>query len=138
MKPALAIPAITLLILRSLTNRSLTPLGTLVALLTAIAHAVHPWSVFFALLSTFFLTGTAVTKVKHDVKARLTLSSADGAKGARGGSGGGEGARTHVQVLANSFVASVLILLHWWKVRSGTVRGVCFPYAPSVAEGAAG
>lgn len=46
-------------------------------------------------------------KVKHDVKERLTLSSS--------GTSGGEGARTHVQVLANSGVASALVLLHLLK-----------------------
>ena len=49
-------------------------------------------------------------QVKHDVKARLTLSST--------GASGGESARTHIQVLANSIVASVLILLHYWKLHS--------------------
>ena len=38
------------------------------------------------------------------MKSRLTASSS--------GKPGGEGARTHVQVLANSVVASLLILLH--------------------------
>jgi len=47
-------------------------------------------------------------QVKHDVKARLTLSST--------GLPGGEGPRTHVQVLVNSLVASVLILLHTWQI----------------------
>ena len=52
-----------LLVLRAVRNGSLTPAGILAAVLTAIAHAVHPWSVFFALLAVFFLGGTAVTKV---------------------------------------------------------------------------
>lgn len=46
--------------------------------------------------------------MKHKVKARLTLSSS--------GASGGEGARTHIQVLANSAVASCLILLHYRKL----------------------
>ena len=44
------------------------------------------------------------SKVKQDVKARLTLSAT--------GKGGGEGPRTHAQVLATSGVASLLVLLH--------------------------
>ena len=40
--------------------------------------------------------------MKHDIKANLTLSST--------GSSGGEGPRTQTQVLANSVVASLLIL----------------------------
>ncbi|TKA65307.1 hypothetical protein B0A49_09441 [Cryomyces minteri] len=49
-----------------------------------------------------------VVQVKHEVKARLTHSSS--------GAPGGEGPRTHTQVLANSVVASVLILLHAYKL----------------------
>lgn len=51
-----------------------------------------------------------LNQVKHDVKARLTLSSS--------GASGGEGPRTHIQVLANSIVASVLILLHYRQLRA--------------------
>jgi hypothetical protein len=47
-------------------------------------------------------------QVKHDIKAQLTLSAT--------GSHGGEGARTHIQVLANSVVATVLSLLHAWAL----------------------
>ena len=63
MHPLIAVPAVSLLVLRAYSNHSLTPLGILVATLTAVVHAVHPWSVFFALLVVFFLGGTAVTKV---------------------------------------------------------------------------
>lgn len=48
-------------------------------------------------------------QVKHEIKAKLT-QSADGAAG-------GEGPRNHIQVLANSLTASVLILLHAWQLR---------------------
>lgn len=128
MHPYIAVPAITALLWRAYSRNSLTPAGIVVAAVTAVIHAIHPWSVFFALLGVFFLAGTAVTKVllhsrlsicpteifqvKHDVKARLTLSST--------GSSGGEGSRTHIQVLANSAVASVLILLHCWQLRQGS------------------
>jgi Integral membrane protein DUF92 len=57
---------------------------------------------------------TCCPQVKHDVKARLTLSAS--------GASGGEGARTHVQVLANSAVASVLILLHVWQLSKSGVE----------------
>ena len=50
-----------------------------------------------------------VSQVKHDIKARLTQSAT--------GATGGEGSRTHVQVLANSLTASVLILLHARQLR---------------------
>lgn len=47
-------------------------------------------------------------QVKHDIKAKLTQSAT--------GASGGEGARNHIQVIANSGVASVLILLHYWHL----------------------
>ncbi|KAK8227841.1 integral membrane protein DUF92-domain-containing protein [Phyllosticta paracitricarpa] len=123
MKPIIAVPATAALVYRAWSRKSLTPLGIVVAALTAVAHAVHPWSVFFVQLAVFFLAGTAATKVKHNIKARLTHSSAGGA--------GGEGPRTHVQVLANSAVASVLILLHAWSLYSregGDAQSEqCFP-----------
>ncbi|KAF2088967.1 hypothetical protein K490DRAFT_72631 [Saccharata proteae CBS 121410] len=107
MKPIFAIPATAALVYRAWSRQSLTPLGIAVAVATAIAHAVHPWSIFFSLLVVFFLSGTAATKVKHDIKLRLTQSS-DGTPGG--------GPRTHVQVIANSIVASILILLHAWNL----------------------
>lgn len=65
-----------------------------------------------------------LNQVKHDVKARLTLSSS--------GASGGEGPRTHIQVLANSVMASVLILLHYRQLRArGATQDVdidCWPY----------
>lgn len=115
MHPYIAAPVTLGLVYRAYSRKSLTPLGIAVAGLTAVVHAIHPWSVFFALLIVFFLAGTTVTKVKHDVKANLTLSSS--------GSSGGEGARTHIQVLANSVVASVLILLHYRQLRTGRTFG---------------
>ncbi|KAL8690010.1 MAG: hypothetical protein Q9218_004443 [Villophora microphyllina] len=124
MHPYIAVPATLALFWRAYSRDSLTPAGLVVAALTAVVHAIHPWSIFFALLVVFFLTGTAVTKVKHDVKARLTLSSS--------GSAGGESRRTHIQVLANSLVASILILLHYRQLLArdngrDTSQG-CWPY----------
>lgn len=108
MKATIAVPATLALVYRAYSHKSLTPLGIMVAALTAVAHAVHPWNLPFALLVVFFLAGTRVTKVKKDVKASLTLNST--------GLSGGEGPRTHVQVLANSLVASVLSLLHAYQL----------------------
>ena len=67
MQPVVATIATALLILRAVRNKSLTPAGIVAAVLTAVAHAVHPWSVFFTLLGVFFLSGTAVTKVSFGV-----------------------------------------------------------------------
>jgi len=78
MKPIIAIPAITALVYRAYSRKSLTPVGILTALLTAVVHAIHPWSVFFTLLAVFFLAGTAVTKVStasSRVKNLLNLST---------------------------------------------------------------
>jgi uncharacterized membrane protein len=63
MQPTVAIPAVAILVLRAWSNHSLTPVGLVVATLTAVVHALHPWPVFFVLLVVFFLGGTAVTKV---------------------------------------------------------------------------
>ncbi len=63
MRPLVAVPATALLVYRAWSRQSLTPLGILAATVTAVAHALHDWSVFYALLAAFFLAGTAVTKV---------------------------------------------------------------------------
>jgi uncharacterized membrane protein len=115
MQPLIALPLSALLILRAFSTNSLTYPGILVAACTALLHAAHPSAVPFTLLCAFFLAGTTATKIKHDVKSRLTLSST-----------GGEGARTHIQVLANSGVASVLVLLQLWRAGAGGGRGIKF------------
>ena len=61
--PYIAAPAILGLVYRAYSRKSLTPFGIVVAALTAVVHAIHPWSIFFALLVVFFLAGTAVTRV---------------------------------------------------------------------------
>lgn len=70
MHPYIAVPATLGLVYRAYSRKSLTPVGIVVAGLTAIVHAIHPWSIFFALLVVFFLTGTAVTKVLESVASR--------------------------------------------------------------------
>ncbi|KAF9695903.1 hypothetical protein EKO04_005897 [Ascochyta lentis] len=104
MKLVIAAPLITALVYRAWSHKSLTPVGIATAFATAVVHAIHPWGAFLFLLTTFFLAGSAVTKVKQDAKAKLTQSA--------NGASGGEGSRNHIQVIANSGVASVLILLH--------------------------
>ncbi|KAM0303065.1 hypothetical protein HYE67_011053 [Fusarium culmorum] len=104
-----AVPATCALIYRAKSRNSLTPAGIFAATLTAIAHAYHPWNLPFALLCIFFLAGTRVTHIKEGIKANYTVRSK--------GTSGGEGPRTHVQVLANSLMASVLSLLHANQLR---------------------
>ncbi|RCI13041.1 hypothetical protein L249_0993 [Ophiocordyceps polyrhachis-furcata BCC 54312] len=110
MKLILAAPLTAALFLRAWRRSSLTPAGIFTAVLTAIAHAYHPWNLPFLLLAVFFLAGTRVTHIKEKVKATLTQHS--------NGSSGGEGPRTHVQVLANSLIASILSILHSYQLRS--------------------
>ncbi|KAI9731392.1 MAG: hypothetical protein M1834_005298 [Cirrosporium novae-zelandiae] len=108
MRLLISIPATLALVYRAWSHKSLTPAGIAAAVVTALVHSLHPWSAPFALLGVFFLAGTAVTKVKHDIKSKLTLS----ATGNPSSSGGGESARNYIQVLANSLPASILIVLH--------------------------
>ena len=63
MHPYIAVPATLALVYRAYSRNSLTPTGIVIAALTAVVHAIHPWSVFFTLLTVFFLAGTFVTKV---------------------------------------------------------------------------
>ena len=51
------------LVAYSFTKKKLTPDGIVAAVVTAVVHMMHPWSVFFYLLVTFFLAGTTATKV---------------------------------------------------------------------------
>lgn len=116
-------PAILALCYRAWSHKSLTPVGIAAAALTAIAHAIHPWNLPFVLLVVFYLAGDRVTKIKADAKANLTVHST--------GSPGGDGPRTHVQVLANSCVATVLILLHAYQLHIREKQGNpsrCYPW----------
>lgn len=72
MKPILAIPAISLLVYRAWSRKSLTPLGLITAALTAVAHAVHPWSAPFFLLVVFYIGGTKATKVRSLVSTTVS------------------------------------------------------------------
>ncbi|KAK2845276.1 hypothetical protein FQN49_005881 [Arthroderma sp. PD_2] len=118
--PIIAVPAILLVVYRAWSRNSLTRLGLVFAVITATIHCLHPSSVPFALSLVFFLGGTKVTKVKHDIKARLTISAT--------GASGGEGPRTHIQVLANSGAASILILLDLYRIYYRDGHLPCLPY----------
>ncbi|KAJ2903256.1 Transmembrane protein 19 [Zalerion maritima] len=120
MKPIFAVPAITLLVHRAWTHNSLTTPGIVVAALTAIAHAAHPWDTPFVLLAVFFLAGTRVTKINHEAKEKLTIASK--------GTPGGEGPRNHVQVVANSLVASILIVMHAFQLYNREGSDKCYSW----------
>lgn len=64
MKAYVAVPVTLAMVFRAYSHKSLTPAGIVAAVLTAAAHAVHPWSLPFALLIVFFMAGTRVTKVR--------------------------------------------------------------------------
>ena len=122
----ISLPVTIIIVVRAYRRKSLTTLGCITAGASALIHAAHPSALPFTLLFVFFVLGTSATKVKHDIKASLTLSSS--------GKSGGEGARTSVQVLANSGVASILCLAHVWKFGWGTGL-TCFGPAGGMGTG---
>ncbi|KAJ4396712.1 hypothetical protein N0V93_000933 [Gnomoniopsis smithogilvyi] len=128
MKATIAAPALGLMIYRAYSKNSLTPGGLVAATLTGIAHAIHPWNLPFVLLCVFFLAGTRVTHIKEDVKAKLTTSSR--------GSSGGEGPRNHVQVFANSLVASILSLLHAYQLHDRATNPKALLVQPTGSQAA--
>jgi uncharacterized membrane protein len=112
MKPIIAIPATLALVYRAYSRKSLTTAGITAAGITGLLHTAHPSPAPFAFLVVFYLGAIRVTEIKHDIKARLTLSS-------KGDGTGGEGPRSHVQVLANSGVASILVAVDLWRQWQG-------------------
>ncbi|KAK4574481.1 hypothetical protein LTR86_001322 [Recurvomyces mirabilis] len=125
------ISATAALVTYATTRKKLTPFGIVAGILVAVIHMIHPWPAFFWLLIIFFALGTGVTRVGKKAKAGLTISysGAKGSTGAgekggsKGGAGhgeseGGEGARTSVQVFANSGFACMLILAHTYLLTS--------------------
>ncbi|CAG7948548.1 unnamed protein product [Penicillium nalgiovense] len=126
MKPYIGIPLVVGLVYRAWSRKSLTPLGLVVAGCSASAHALHPWSAPVALLAVFYFGGTKVTKVKHEIKSRLTLSAT--------GAEGGEGSRNHIQVLANSVVATILSIAHAIVLTKTTNTESCFSLGQNAAD----
>ncbi|QQK40491.1 DUF92 domain protein [Penicillium digitatum] len=126
MQPYIAIPLVLGLVYRAWSRKSLTSLGLVVAGCSAFAHALHPWSAPVALLAVFYLGGTKVTKVKQEVKSRLTLSAT--------GTAGGEGPRNHLQVLANSIVATILSIAHAIILAHTAGPKSCFSLGQNAAD----
>jgi uncharacterized membrane protein len=73
MKAIIAVPVTLAMVYRAWSHKSLTPAGIIAAALTAVAHAVHPWSLPFALLIIFFLAGTRVTKVRVELGSNAAV-----------------------------------------------------------------
>ncbi|KAH8696523.1 DUF92 domain protein [Talaromyces proteolyticus] len=125
--PLIAVPAVTGLAYRAWSRKSLTTVGSIVAFATAALHTVHPWLLPFILLAVFYFSGSRATKVKHGIKAQLTLSAS--------GASGGEGPRTHVQVLANSLVATVLSVLHTYYLwNQGRYSKACLAQGADIGD----
>jgi len=120
MQPLISLPLTLLLIYRAHTRSSLTPLGILLAGITALIHALHPWSLPFLLLCTFYLLGTSSTKLHSSQKASLTTLSSGGAPST-------PPPRAAAQVLANSATASALVLWHAWALRDADAAETCLP-----------
>ena len=118
-----------LLVYRAWSHSSLTPVGIVFAALTALIHGTHPSPLPFTLLCVFFLAGTRVTKVKAALKEGFT-TAAGGRSGqsqsqnkgqdqrAKGKSEIKGEKRNHIQVLANSGIASLLCLVQLYHNRT--------------------
>ncbi|KAI5815376.1 integral membrane protein DUF92-domain-containing protein [Pyronema omphalodes] len=124
MNPLLFFPALALLVVRAIQRNSLTPAGILAAIVTAGIHGYHPSALPFTLLITFYTLGTVATKIKHDVKSRLTISS----------TGASSTARNATQVFANSIVATALTAAHIYTGEEVYLIGVITNYAATTAD----
>lgn len=103
---AVILRSLTLLYIayRSYSHQSLTNLGIATAILTGIIHSLPPSSLPLILIVTFFITSNVATKYKDDIKSKKT-------KLVKTQSSESITKRTHVQVLCNSAVGSLLILI---------------------------
>ncbi|KAK6361959.1 hypothetical protein TWF730_005665 [Orbilia blumenaviensis] len=114
---------------RAHTRKSLTTGGILAAVVTAVVHAIHPFSTLnICLLFGFYFAGNSATKYKHTIKQSLTIS-ATGSHTVT--------TRTHVQVFSNSICASVLILIHYYLIQDDLKSGkeITFSLLPGGQNG---
>lgn len=127
---AIKLAIIGAIMLRALRHKSLTSTGVLVAMISGVIHALgsHDW-LDLSLLIAFFATGTKFTKVKQKFKASLTVVVDQNGKQSI------EGPRNHIQVLANSGIASLLIILRAVGIFPDVCRiGVIAQYAAVTAD----
>ncbi|KAH3683899.1 hypothetical protein WICPIJ_005099 [Wickerhamomyces pijperi] len=92
------------IVYRSYSHQSLTNSGLIVAFLTGLIHSLPPSNLPLILIVTFFITSTIATKYKDEIKSKKTklITTESSNKATK---------RTHVQVLCNSAVGSLLILI---------------------------
>ena len=95
MKAVISIPAIVALVYRAYSHKSLTVPGLIAAALTAVIHAIHPWSLPFSLLVVFYLGGTKATKV-CSFSPRQKKKKKKNTKGKRNDDSGNYGSNRHV------------------------------------------
>ena len=108
-----------LLVHRAYTHRSLTYVGILSAVVTAIIQSTHPTALPFTLLLCFYMLATTATKVKKAEKDQLTISSG-------GGHESHDGTRGPIQVIANSGMATLFCLVDL-AGRAGWLGGTMGP-----------
>lgn len=72
--PAIAVPAVSALVYRAWSRKTLTPAGILAAFLTAVVHVLHPWIAPFLLLAVFYLAGSRATKVNYSLANSYSIS----------------------------------------------------------------
>lgn len=135
-----------LLAFKAYKSKSLTPLGIAASIVTGLVHTFHPWIIMFVLLAGFYIPSSKFTKLKADIKAKLTVKAATATGSAKATTqhdekDGGEGPRTHIQVFANSIVATALIFLHLlknhdecWNGDDIVIVGIISQYAAVTAD----
>lgn len=93
------------IVYRSYSHRSLTNTGIAAAFVTGLIHSLPPSNIFLVLIVIFYLTSSKATKFKEDLKSKKTKTARDTNVLTTSHT-----QRTHIQVLANSIVASILII----------------------------
>lgn len=97
---------VTLLLIAHRSKKSLTKNGIIAALITGFIHSLPPSNLYLILIITFYLTSSKATKYKQNIKSTKTKVPENQKPLSNSHS-----QRTHVQVLSNSIVATILILV---------------------------
>lgn len=116
MQPLYSIPPTILLVIKAHRSRSLNPVGIGAAIGTAVLHSLHPSSLPFICLLTFYFVGDKATKYKQNIKDTITVHDSPHQaqkqeKGDPNQKPPHQG-RGWKQVVCNSFVGSAFSLLH--------------------------
>lgn len=137
------LPPTAAFVYRALKSKSLTNAGIVAALLTAGIHAFSPSSPPFFALFVFYALGTAATRYKAEVKARLTVDDDTTpppapAKGKSAILKPKKKARGATQVFCNSGAASLFLGLTLFTndttFRRALVLGAMCSYAAAAAD----